>query len=188
MMEREFELRRTQEVEHRHRVNRDKAYPATQDNRTMSSDTGEVGQSVLQPEHHLGHGIGDSEPTGNPATATSQYQNTVEQLTDTVGVGANQQEPIPDTADLVTGWEEERAFFFSPQAEIAANQLDGFALDTHQLATIDSDIVSLGRSVESLTQSTPVRDSTSRPAVKEHKKGVGQKQDDHSGYDFEMKM
>ncbi len=61
-------------------------------------------------------------------------------------------------------------------------------MDTHQLVTLGSDIIRLGRSVESLSQPVPVRDSTTQKVVREHKKGVGQKQDDHSGYDFEMKM
>ena len=151
------------------------------DSQSLSSDTAGLGRAVRDVAHDAG-------ADESLAAAGPQPQNAGQQLAHTGTDGANGQEPVADTAELITGWEEERAFFFSPQAEIAANQLDGFALDTHQLATIGSDIVSLGRSVESLTQSTPVRDSTSRPAVKEHKKGVGQKQDDHSGYDFEMKM
>ena len=158
------------------------------DAQSLSSDTGETGQSVLQSEPHLGGDRGFAESAESLASADPQPQITAEQLANEDGAGENQQELVADTADLITGWENERAFLFSAQAEIAPNRMDGLALDTNQLATLGSDIVSLGRSVESLSQPTPVRDSTSRPAVREHKKGVGQKQNDHSGYDFEMQM
>ncbi|MFV0496866.1 MAG: relaxase/mobilization nuclease domain-containing protein [Candidatus Fimivivens sp.] len=158
------------------------------DAQSLSSDAGETGQSVSQPNRDLGWDRGFAEPAESLAPADPQPQITAEQLATEDGAGAIEQEPVADTADLVTGWEQERAFLFSPQAEIASNRMDSFALDTNQLATLGSDIVSLGRSVESLSQPVPVRDSTTRPAVREHKKGVGQKQDDHSGYDFEMKM
>lgn len=158
------------------------------DSPSLSSDTGKIGKSVSQPKPHLGWDRGFAESAESLASADPQPQITAEQLANEDGAGENQQELVADTADLITGWENERAFLFSAQAEIAPNRMDGLALDTNQLATLGSDIVSLGRSVESLSQPTPVRDSTSRPAVREHKKGVGQKQNDHSGYDFEMQM
>lgn len=48
-------------------------------------------------------------------------------------------------------------------------------------------LVQLGRTVEQL-DNAPIKDVTTKPAVKERKKAIGQKEDDHSGYDFEMKM
>lgn len=151
------------------------------DAQSLSSDTAGFGRAVRDFTHDAG---ADEIIT----TADPQHQNTAEQPANENGVGENQQEPLTDTADLITGWEQERKIFFSAKAEIAENRMDGLALDTNQLASLGSDIISLGRSVESLSQPVPVRDSTTRPPVKEHKKGVGQKQDDHSGYDFEMKM
>ncbi|WP_375340389.1 relaxase/mobilization nuclease domain-containing protein [Lacrimispora amygdalina] len=153
----------------------------TADTQSLSSDTAGLGRAVRDFAHDAGAGE-------IITTADQQHQNTAEQPTNENGVGENQQEPLTDTADLITGWEQERQIFFSAQAEIAENRMGGLALDTNQLASLGSDIIRLGRSVESLSQPVPVRDSTTRPAVKEHKKGVGQKQDDHSGYDFEMKM
>ncbi len=160
----------------------------TADAHFFSSDTGEIGQSILQSERNLGWDRESREATQCHTGAERIVTHPVEQPADTDAPGENQQELVADTADLVTGWEQEREIFFSAQAEIAPNRMDSLAVDTHQLAALGSDIISLGRSVEALGQSTPVRDSTTRPTVKEHKKGVGQKQDDHSGYDFEMKM
>lgn len=153
----------------------------TADTQTLSSDTAGLGRAVRDFTHDAG-------ADESLAAAEPQPQNADEQPADTGRLGEIEQEPLTDTADLITGWEQERKIFFSAQAEIAENRMDGLALDTNQLASLGSDIISLGRSVESLSQPVPVRDSTTRPAVKEHKKGVGQKQDDHSGYDFEMKM
>ena len=64
-------------------------------------------------------------------------------------------------------------------------------MDTHQLATLGSDIVSLGRSVESLGESPPVRDATTTitPSTRRKKKlAVGQKEDDHENQEFKMTM
>ena len=153
----------------------------TADTQTLSSDTAGLGRAVRDFAHDAG-------ADGSLAAAEPQPQNADEQPADTGTDGANEQESVADTADIVTGWEKERAFLFSAQAEIATNRMDGLALDTNQLASLGSDIISLGRSVESLDQPVPVRDSTTQKVVHERKKGVGQKQDDHSGYDFEMKM
>jgi hypothetical protein len=155
---------------------------------SLSSDTGKTGQSILQSEPYMGWDRGTTKSVERNRTAKSQLENTDEQSTDTVGTGENQQEPIPNPADLVTGWEEERAYFFSAQAEITENRMVGFNMGVDEFATLGSNIISLGRSVECLSQPVPIRDRTTKPVVKEHKKGVGQKQDDHSGYDFEMKM
>lgn len=151
------------------------------DTESLSSDTAGFGRAVRDFTHDAG-------ADESLAAAKSQSQNADKQPADTHRLGEIEQEPVTDTADLITGWEQEREIFFSAKAEIAENRMGGLALDTNQLAALGSDIISLGRSVESLSQPVPVRDSTTRPAVKEHKKGVGQKQDDHSGYDFEMKM
>lgn len=160
----------------------------TADAHFFSSDTGEIGQSVLQSEHHLGWDRGFAEPAESLATAEPQSQNPNEQPTQQGRFGETGQEIVGDEQDTITGWEQEREAFFSAQAETTQHKLHGLPLDTNQLASLGSDIISLGRSVESLSQPVPVRDSTTKPAVKEHKKGIGQKRDDHSGYDFEMKM
>ena len=158
------------------------------DAHAFSSDTGEIGQSVLQSERHLGWDRGFAESAESLATAEPQSRNPDEQPTQQVRFGETGQEIVGDEQNTITGWEQERETFFSAQAEATQHKRDSLPLDIHQLASLGGNIISLGRSVESLGQSTPVRDSTTRLTVKEHKKGVGQKQDDHSGYDFEMKM
>lgn len=163
------------------------ATPRT-DAHSLSSDTGEIGQSILQSERHLGWDRGFAESAESLATAEPQSRNPHEQPTQQGRFGETGQEIVGDEQNIITGWEQERVAFFSTQSEIAPHQLDSLSMDTHQLTAIGSNIIRLGRSVESLGQPAPVRDTTTRPTVKEHKKGVGQKQDDHSGYDFEMKM
>jgi hypothetical protein len=56
------------------------------------------------------------------------------------------------------------------------------------LGSISSSMVQLRCSLEQLESPVPVRDCTTKAVVRERKKGVGQKEDDHSRYDFEMKM
>lgn len=161
----------------------------TTDSQSLSPDTGETGQSVSQSNRNLGWDRGFAESTESLATADPQPQNADEQPANEDGAGENQQEPVADTADLVTGWEQERAFLFSAQAEIVPTGMDTTVADTaHVLGSIGGGVVQLGRSLERLDNPVPVRDSTTQKVVHERKKGVGQKQDDHSGYDFEMKM
>lgn len=157
----------------------------------LSSDTGEIGQSVLQSERHLGWDRGFAESAESLAAADPQSRKTDKQPTQQGGFGEIGQEIVGDEQDTITGWEREREAFFSAQTETTANRMDSFALDTHQLATLGSDIVSLGRSVESLGESPPVRDATTTitPSTRRKKKlAVGQKEDDHENQEFKMTM
>jgi hypothetical protein len=151
------------------------------DSQSMSSQTAELRRAVRNFAHDAG-------AVESLATAELQHQKPAEQPTQQGGFGDTGQETVGDEQDIITGWEQEREIFFSAQTEIAKDRMGGLALDTNQLAALGSHIISLGRSVESLNQPVPVRDSTTQKVVHERKKGVGQKQDDHSGYDFEMKM
>lgn len=159
------------------------------DAQCVSPDTGETGQSVLQSEPHLEWSRGLTGANRNLANENQQHTIADEQPTDTRGDEPNQQEPITDTADLVTGWEQERAFLFSAQTTTAQLGIDTTVdSDTLNLAGIGSSVVQLGRSLERLGNPVPMRDCTTEAVVHERKKGVGQKEDDHSGYDFEMKI
>jgi hypothetical protein len=109
-----------------------------------------------------------------------------------VGAGANQQKPAADTADVVTGWETEREAFFSAEAATTAPDMDT-VVDRHSpdLAGIGGSMVQLGRSLERLDNSVPINDTTTKPQQhtgRKKKLAIGQKEDDHSGHDFEMKM
>lgn len=158
------------------------------DAHSFSSDTGEIGQSVLQSERHLGWDRGFTEPTKILATADQQSQKPDGQSANTGSAGANEQEPFADTEDFITGWEQEREAFFSAQVEATQHKLDSLSLDTNQLASIGSDIISLGRSVESLDQSATVIDSTTQIVVHERKRGHGHKKDDHENQEYKMTM
>lgn len=189
MMEREFKLRRTQTAERRLTADRADAYATATNDRILSSDTGEAGQPVLQSDRDLGGHPESGGTAENCATSASQPQSQAGQPALTGAVGANQQEPIPNPADLITGWKAEREAFFTVEIPAAPSGMDGGAdLSTVGVGSVASDIVRLGKSVEQLGDTTPIKDSTTKKVVHERKKGIGQKEDDHSGHDFEMKM
>ena len=158
------------------------------DAHAISSDTGEIGQSVLQSERHLGWDRGFAESAESLATAEPQSRNPDEQPTEQGGFRETGQEIVGVEQDTITGWEQERESFFSTQAEATQHKLDNLPLDTNQLASLSSDIISLGRSVESLSQPTPVRDSTTQKVVHERKRGHGHKKDDHESQEYKMTM
>ncbi len=68
----------------------------TADTQSLSSDTAGLGRAVRDFTHDAG---ADEIIT----TADQQHQNTAEQPANENGVGENQQEPLTDTADLITG-------------------------------------------------------------------------------------
>ena len=189
MMEREFKLRRTQTAERRFSASRADAHTTATDDRTLSSDTGKAGQPVLQSGADLVWDRGFGETAKKPATAASQPQSQAEQPALTGAVGANQQEPHPNPSDLITGWEAEREAFFSAEIQTATAGMDGGAdLSAVGVGSVASDIVRLGKSVEQLGDTAPIKDGTTKKVVHERKKAIGQKEDDHSGHDFDMTM
>lgn len=166
---------------------------AEQTNTTGRADTAADASSVSSDTAGFRRAVRDfNHPAGadeSLATAKQQPQNADEQSTDTGGDDPNQQESITDTADLITGWEQEREILFSAETAFAQLGMDT-AVDSHSsdLAGIGSSVVQLGRSLERLENPVPVKDGTTKKVVQERKKGIGQKEDDHSGHDFEMKM
>jgi hypothetical protein len=192
MMEREFELRRIEAAERRLAASRAIAHTTVTDDRTLFSDTGEAGQPVLQSGADLGGNREFGETAENPATAASQHQRPAEQPAYASTDGANQQEPIPNPAGLVTGWEQEREIFFSAEAAAAAPDMDT-AVDSHSLdlAGIGGNVVQLGCSLERLDNPVLLKDATTKSPQhtgRKKKLAVGQKEDDHSRHDFEMKI
>ena len=102
--------------------------------------------------------------------------------------GETGQADVGDEQDIITRSEQERETFFSAQAEVTQHKLDSLSMDAHQLSSIGSDIIRLGRSVESLGQSAPVTDATTQIVVHERKRGHGHKKDDHESQEFKMTM
>ena len=123
------------------------------------------------------------------ASAKPQSANADSRSADTGGADQNQPQPFADATDAITGWEPERVFLFSAEAVLAENinQPDVAAV-APDIGGIVGGVVQLGKAVERLDNTVPVKDSTAMPTVKEHKKSIGQKEDDHSGFDFEMTM
>ena len=189
MMEREFELRRIEAAERRLTASRDDTSATGTADRRLSSDTGETGQSFLQSDRDLGGYRESGETAENSTTAASQHQITAEQPSHTGTAGAHQEEPFPNTADTVTGWEKEREAFFSAEIQTASAGMDsGADLSAVGAGSIAADIARLGKSLEQFNEPVTVKDSTNKKVVYEHKKGVGQKEDDHSGHNFDMTM
>lgn len=192
MMEHEFEFRRIEATQLKHRLSRSSAYTAAADIPALSTDTGKDGQPVLQSERDLGWDSPTAGASKISATAKPQPQDPAGQSAHKVGAGANQQDSVADTAGVVTGWETEREIFFSAEAAAAAPDMDT-AVDSlaPDLAGIGSSMVQLGRSLERLDNPVPINDATTKPQQhtgRKKKLAVGQKEDDHSGHDFEMKM
>ena len=149
---------------------------------------GECEQYILQStaDTDLDRGLAE------PATITGGTEPTAEiqreQPTQQGRFGETGQADVGDEQDTITGWEQERETFFSAQAEVTRHKLDSLSMDTHQLSSIGSDIIRLGRSVESLGQSAPVTDATTQIVVHERKRGHGHKKDDHESQEFKMTM
>lgn len=155
---------------------------ATADTQPLPNNTTGDRQAVRAADSHAG-------ADESLAPAEPQLADEGERSADTGGAGTNQPEPHADTADTLTGWETERAIFFSATAAFAESGMDtAVGGDTLDLAGIGSSVVQLGRALERLDSPVPLSDATTRPVVKERKRAVGQREDDHSGYDFEMKM
>ena len=191
-MDREFELRRIEAAERRLAASRTDSPAAITEQPFLSSDTGETGQPVLQSRTDLGWNRELGETAENLTTAAPQHQNPTEQSTLAGTAGANQQEFVADTADVVTGWETEREAFFSAEAAVTAPDMDA-AVARHSLdiAGIGGSVVQLGRALERLDNPVPLKDATTKPQQhtgRKKKLAIGQKADDHSGHDFEMKM
>lgn len=190
MMEREFELRRIETAERWLTASRaDPPATAATVDRTLSSDTGKAGQSVLQSGADLGWHRESGETTQLHTGTERIVIHSAEQSAHTDTAGADQQEIMPNSADIITGWEKEREAFFSVEIQIAPAGMDsGANLSAVGVGSIAADIVRLGKSLEQLNDPAPVKDSTTKNVVHEHKKGVGQKEDDRSGHDFDMTM
>lgn len=184
MMEREFKLRRTQTAERRLTASRTDT-PAA--DRILSTDTGKAGQPILQSGTDLGWHRESGEATKLHTGAERIVTHPAEQPAHTGTAGSNQQESVTDPADLITGWEAEREAFFSAEIQAATAGMDGGAdLSTVGVGSVASDLVRLGKSMEQLGDTAPIKDSTTKKVVHERKKAVGQKEDDHSGYEFDM--
>lgn len=151
----------------------------------LSPDAGRAGRDTLGAPHTAGTAAGASAAEPMPSGVG-------EGASQPDGAGQGQPEPRLNSAELATGWEPERAILFSAQTAFAASGAQPGATDTHSnSAGLTGDLVQLGRALERTADTFPVMDATARPQPaggKKRKLAVGQKQDDHSGYDFEMKM
>ena len=144
------------------------------------------------PEQPLLQSAGDFGRDVCPASADEEAAIPVRQPAHADGADANQPSANYDTADTLTGWEQERAYFFSPQAAPADPHLDTTVdCSAAGLGGLAGNLVQLGHAVERLESPVPVNDATTKPpehSGRKKKLAVGQKEDDHSGYNFEMKM
>lgn len=171
----------------------EKPQPAAAESTAHSSDnTAVLADERGASEQPLLQSAGDFGRDFCPASADEGAAIPVRQPAHTDGADANQPPVNYDAADALTGWEAEREVFFSPQAAPTDLFVDA-ALDRSAagLGGLAGNLVQLGRAVERLESPVPVRDATTMPLEhngRKKKLAVGQKEDDHSGYNFEMKM
>ncbi len=150
------------------------------DTEYVSSDAGETGQSILQPGHHLEWSRGFTGANRNLASEDQQLALTDEQPTDMGGTDSNQQEPFTDTADLVTGWEQERKILFTAQTASVAPQPDAPAHFGDTGGVLDN-VAQLGHALERNQDAAPVMEVTTmaphtdkKTLSKERKKKIAQ--------------
>lgn len=148
------------------------------DAQCVSLDAGEAGQSILQSEHHLEWNRGLAGANRNPANENQQHTVTDEQAAHESGNRASWWEPITDTADLATGWEQEREILFSPAPESASPQ-SGAPAHPGDPDGVLGNVVQLGHALERNQNAAPVMDGTTmRPQTdkqtlsKERKKKI----------------
>lgn len=166
--------------------------PTTSHTAELPFDRGEIAESTPQSGGDLGWHRGTGEQDHCVAAAEPSYPSPNGQPADTGGAGANQPAAVRDSTDTLTGWEAERSYFFTVEAPLAETHMVAAVGDSAPDFTgLGGNLVQLGRAVEGLDNFIPVKDATTMPQAhsgRKKKLAVGQKEDDHSGYDFEMKM
>ena len=161
----------------------------TDSRKAMPLDRGNSQYNALQPRCNLGKYTEITEPVAKNTTADEPVKITDKQPTYQDRDRENEQDFITDTAELVTGWEEERETLFNPKTEIAeGGMVMGLAITADDIGRIGSDILQLGKSVERLSESAPVIDSTTQMVVHERKRKGNRKKDDHESQEFKMSM
>lgn len=202
-MEREFEYRRAEAEKLQRAAGEHPSDVATSLTATAAQpqpiDTGETGQSILQSAADFGLGSGCAEADRISAKAAPQpcgaeriVTHQTESATHTGRAGENRQDTGTTPADDFTGWEAEREILFHPELALAedSHQSD-VATVVPNIGGVVGDVVRLGKAVERLGNDVPIKDATTKPQPhtgKKKKLAVGQKEDDHSGYDFTMTM
>ncbi|WP_317854503.1 relaxase/mobilization nuclease domain-containing protein [Chakrabartyella piscis] len=101
-----------------------------------------------------------------------------------------------DEQDDITGWETQRAFFFSSENQLAYTGMDTNVYhSTNAVGHFGSDLLQLGKAMERITNDVPVThtpksvtDKNVRKKMKEKKIALGQKADDHEESQSGMTM
>ena len=183
-MEHEFELRRIETEKLRLAAREDTTGAATPADPISAVDGGLDGNATTNPI---------------PAATASQPQETERIPMHPIEPDLHQDRITGDTAsnqgdgaDALTGWEAVREILFHPEMALAKgiNQ-PNVAGDNPDIGGIAGSVVQLGKAVERLGNPVPVMDATAKPQThngRKKKLAVGQKEDDRSGYDFEIKM
>ena len=156
--------------------------PTTQ---CLSAEAGGSGRTVLL--NHIPAGSDQSDKIPVP-----QHADSVEFIADTGTTDSDQDTTNPDSTDIITGWEAERAFLFSAENQTVTNSLvTDVSFDYSHSVMFVNNLVQLRTAVERAANTVPIiNGATNRqpPKAKERKLAPGQKEDDHSGYEYEMKL
>lgn len=166
------------------------------DAQCASSDAGETRQSVLQSGHYLEWSRGLTGANRNAANENQQHTVTDEQSTHESGDRTGWRELIPNTADIVTGWEQEREILFSPSLTPTSPQ-PGPPADSGDPNSVLGHVAQLGHALERNQDAAPVMDATTmspqtdkKTFSKERKKKIalGGAPDDHEDKDQTHRM
>lgn len=134
----------------------------------------------------------DTREDENVAERDDQVKCEDEQLSNQYGIVENSTEHWSNPKDIITGWEQERKEIFNTPTTLAECEFDSLlAVNYTDGVSIGDNLVQLGRSVEQFSKYTPLTDATTKPITEKDRKkklAVGQKEDDHSEHDFDLKM
>ena len=170
------------------------------DQRTVPSDSGGVGGDAGHPQRPVSTGDRTEKCAGRPGAAHSGPHSPSAGAFQLEGVvphpgedGGTDGGCGPNAEDAATGWEKERAAFFSalhsPAQTTPASSgwADlGYAVD--DFGGVGASLVGLGRRLEQTQSAAPVRDATTTPShtdrkiwrrQQEKKFALGHKADDH---------
>jgi len=119
-----------------------------------------------------------------------QHADSVEFIADTGTTDSDQDTTNPDSTDIITGWEAERAFLFSAENQTVANSLvTNVSFGYSHSAMLINNLVQLGAAVERSANTAPIINGATNlqpPKAKERKLAPEQKEDDHSGYEMKL--
>lgn len=191
-MEREFRIRQAKLLGRIEAAEPDEGIASTANTDSVAGISPDPGGVDRASEYNGFAGAQISDPDSRAAGTFTQAETLPKPGAD-LGAGARCD---GDTDNTRTGWEEERAAYLSPTLTPTSPQ-PGPPADSGDPNSVLGSVAQLGHALERNQNAAPVMDATTmspqtdkKTFSKERKKKIaaGQKEDDRSEHDFEMKM